>query len=587
MKFYVSRSMDVLKETNDNILKNKNICESGLVFFYQRWKELLFNKTLDTYQYSIHNAYTILEELNDILSSSLNYLYKSRAAINDCKAEALHLLKLDDVLEKHKEPLINRLREHLGKSLSKSDEYYHQLKMLKHEISYAKAEIIKDYDSLLLNTLKEDIIKNNLENIEKHTKFLISLCLFYGWSSNGLFVLPDICLAGEEIFDVKWTKFCSIIKKTDYDHVIYMSVNDIKIELETMGFKLKEHDQIIREHSTIPNFRLPNSRYFKICIKAPDIYSAAQLAINEISKHLNMAIFHNIIKPGKLFTLYIINLRSNYFRKIKIHELNHTYDQVYSSNYIFHVTNEIFQNPEKQYIKSRLNSVFAYASISRSSIFQEQKYINLWVALESLLNLGGNSQIDNMKNYLPPILCTRYIYKIIRNFIEDCIRCEVSFRFSTRTIDMEQSSNAQVIEIIKVFNDSVLYEEFKQKCKINTLLSYRLESIHKLITDISNIKKKLLSHTETIKWHVQRLFRIRNEIMHLASIKTSSILIYVEHLFDYLGTVISETVLYCKNKNLSSLNEIYIAIKDNYDSFMKLNYVDGVLKTGIIDILID
>ena len=68
---------------------------------------------------------------------------------------------------------------------------------------------------------------------------------------------------------------------------------------------------------------------------------------------------------------------------------------------------------------------------------QEDKFINLWVALESLCRTDMYENIiSNVLETVPPALCLKYIYRCYRNFAEDCLRCNVNFDLSTTNIQL-------------------------------------------------------------------------------------------------------------------------------------------------------
>ena len=115
------------------------------------------------------------------------------------------------------------------------------------------------------------------------------------------------------------------------------------------------------------------------------------------------------------------------------HSLSAAQEYLDSSGRVFESTRKIFADETKRAICDRLQGAFSYTNISRSSLFQEEKYMNLWVALESLARTDMYSNIiSNVKETVPAAICIRYIYRIVRNFAEDCKRCRVDLRVLTQ-----------------------------------------------------------------------------------------------------------------------------------------------------------
>ena len=57
--------------------------------------------------------------------------------------------------------------------------------------------------------------------------------------------------------------------------------------------------------------------------------------------------------------------------------------------------------------------------------------MNLWVALESLARTDMYADIIScVKDTVPAAVCIRYIYRIVRNYVEDCSRCGIRFDFA-------------------------------------------------------------------------------------------------------------------------------------------------------------
>lgn len=67
---------------------------------------------------------------------------------------------------------------------------------------------------------------------------------------------------------------------------------------------------------------------------------------------------------------------------------------------------------------------------------------------------------------------------------------------------------------------------------------------------------------------------------------------YIEHLYDYLSTYITEIVTCMSERREGTLEETLAVIKDNYDVFIafmeKGEYqlvVENVVKTGVINLI--
>ncbi len=477
------------------------------------------------------------------------------------------------------------------------------------QIGYAIKEIEPGYLKYALNDLKSSILSKQVKDIEFYANIVISQAVSSGWSSRALSDLLRYFMNDNE-FEAQWKGFeKELLNSSLSRHYVLINVpfrnqSDEELgknisALQRLGLAIKNHTEIVAEFRDIEDIdRLVNAekRYIVVNVDAKDIYSASHSAITKISEQLNFASFYNLVDAWDLQSVVIvsINLRSKYHRSFTAKQLYSTHDYLDSSGKIFEDTRRIFAEEENKSIRDKLQGSFGYTNISRASLFQEEKYMNLWVALESLARTSMYGDIiSNVKVTVPAAMSLRYIYRIVRNFVEDCKRCKISFNFSGCSIDMEQETKQKMVEeTITVLKDDLLFSELKAKCQVNSLLENRVNEIRHLVTDISYAKEKIENHYKRIEWQLQRLYRIRNEIAHAALREQSSLIVYIEHLYHYLSSYIAEIVTCLTDKGLSTIEEALCLIKDNYDVFIcmsngdELNLVkDNVLKTGIINLI--
>lgn len=95
----------------------------------------------------------------------------------------------------------------------------------------------------------------------------------------------------------------------------------------------------------------------------------------------------------KSVVIVAINMQNQYHRAFTAQMLYATHDYIDSSGRIFEDTCQIFENRDNYTIREKLQGSFGYTNISRVSLFQEEKYMNLWVALESLARTSMYSNI--------------------------------------------------------------------------------------------------------------------------------------------------------------------------------------------------
>lgn len=605
----------MLSNSNDSRLRQKNV-DNKYIFFFQRWQELLESRTLDMYQYNILNTYVACVELIDVIEKTMSGLLTSRINVDDCKDEALSIVKCDEILEKHNRPLRNLLLRILGSKIDgkargdilddKNGAQYISLNRLKFQLQTPVRQLEQHYLSYVLEELKASIDAQDKAKTEICMKALISQCISMGWSTKGLFLLSEL-FEGEKSELEKWTAFKNRIT-TDgntFFEIYYsikietrpgMGAENVRNTIRAVGLRINTGSEIINgdeNRRDLYSKLSAETTYIISEVSAADLYSAVLAVINTLNSKLSIATFYNTISPWIANSPQIVayNKSSHTALALRLTDIFKTYDYIDSNNGVFEDTNRIFTNGAKEHITTKLSAAFAYTNLSRSSLFQETKYISLWIALESVMRTGQYSDIiSHVKFVLPEILCIRYFYRMVRNFSEDCIRCG----FKTETsigIDMQSANKKELVkQLICIFRDSQAYQVLHTRCSANSLLDYRCSEIHELLNDPTAIIQKFEHYTQKIRWHIQRLYRIRNEITHSAFQEDKSLVIYIEHLYTYLAQLMSEVVYYVEHKNVSTVEEAYAIILESYRTYYELLKEGGlqvadVLPTGVIEIV--
>lgn len=613
---FSEEASNMLARCNDNQLVRYQRIDSEFIFLYQRWCELLDSRTLDMYQYNILNSFVACKELSDVIEKTMSGLLTSRQNVDDCKEEAFQIIKADEILEKYNRPLKITLIRILsskieGKSREESSDnkngaQYISLNRLKYQLLTPIRQLESSYLSYILDALKESIDSQDNVRIEKCEEYLISQCIFDGWSARGLFQLVDH-FSGDKPKEAKWQEFRNRIEnhaKKTYE--IYYSIKietqpglgagSIREIIRSLGLQTETGSQIIEasgDRPTLCSKVSPTVTYLKMNVEAPDIYAGVLLVINTINGKLSIASFYNILSPWIANSPQIIvyDTESCSAESLKLTDVFKTFDYIDSHNSIFEDTNKIFQEPAKKEIITKIGAAFAYTNLSRSALFQETKYISLWIALESLMRTGQYSDIiSHIKLVLPEIMCTRYIYRIVRNFSEDCIRCGITLD-TCLGLDLQSPDKKELVrDLITVFRDPTKYAILQHRCNRNSLLLYRCDDLFALLTNTNEIIKRLDHYTQKIRWHIQRLYRIRNEITHSAFKQNKSLIIYIEHLYSYLAQIMGEIVFYIANKNVSSVEEALAVLKENYLTFYEILKggtisINDVLANGVIELV--
>ncbi|MEK3992814.1 hypothetical protein [Robertmurraya sp. FSL R5-0851] len=100
-----------------------------------------------------------------------------------------------------------------------------------------------------------------------------------------------------------------------------------------------------------------------------------------------------------------------------------------------------------------------------------------------------------------------------------------------------------------------------------TLLSQRCQEIISALENSKTLFDFISNHYKTTSWHIQRIYRIRNNLVHAAFVERDINLI-IDHLNFYIRSTISVLIDRLHGFQFNNLGEIFMAIEDNYFSLI-------------------
>lgn len=593
--------------TNDVELLEKNIDDKYIVL-YQIWKELTDFRTLDSYQYKIMNSLSAINELVDVLDCRLRRVHNSNHNIDECKAETMSIIKEDPVLKKYYPIYWCAAISHL----TDRTETDAQQRALRYQLEYIYNNIAPEYYEKLVETLEEDINSRNVRGIINNANRVISNCVARGWSTNALYDFADILL-NSKIDSNKWVYFKEKLLKSQPDEyhiliplkvrVIAIKVTHESVEskiidnIKNMGIDVLGHEELESSYRYITAFE-NDVKYVDMQVAAFDFYSASHIALSKYANILNLFSFYNVIEAWSVkdISWNAVNINLQQWKKLRPKDLYGTYDYLEGATRRLRESLNIAKS--ENLLQTKLSSTYSYANMGKASYALEEKYMNTWVALESLCRSDVYENIiSNVLETVPAALCNRYIYRKYRNFAEDCKRCGVSLVFSNASYQINNPDKYQLVEcILHILKDDALYMEFKEKCKVNALLVERCIELHELAKDGEKMIASVIRHHKNVKQQISRLYRIRNAIAHTAMREDVQMVRYIEHLEDYLAEFVSEVVRYARENNLDRIENVLEMMKDNYSQFtdivsgkkkkgMYLALETGLFSTGILNLI--
>ena len=599
----------MIKDYTNLTLENRGI-NSKYFLVCQLWRELTDKRTFDSYQFKSVNVISGIAELLHNIDAYLDKSVPTTHLIVSSSEELVSIVNSDPVMRKSFPTIRNRLLALLGKKTDTDA----KIKSVKYQLTLHQQSLSRDYDTALIESLLQAVDDNNTYNIIATTSTFMSRCADHGWSTDALSNRLDKGLReGKTLEDI----LTSISNAADQNYAILFQ-NRLNItppigrtretsdsyiceQLSQFGISVYTAEEICGMYPQIRKSDInTNVKYMQVTCSAKDVYSASHSGVLKLSGVLDMLSFFSAIKPWSISNNCWVayNIDSPYTKKLSASDIYRTYEYLDSSTAVYNRLARLLNTQgDSSDLYQKLTSSFSYANLSRTSMSIEEKYMNMWIALEALVRTDAyDNIIGNILECVADASVLRYFYKQVRNFIEDCKRCSLSLDFGEVKIDVGNCNKEELVEcMLNVMRDPVLQSDLATRCQCCDLLYARCQNIIEISCSPVGLINHIKKHHKNVEWHLNRLYRIRNEIAHAALQQDVSIIKYTEHIYDYLSTYIAEIIRVAAEMDSAEFGVLSAAINNNYQEFKYISdekslkpkevFLGSLWKTGVMNFL--
>lgn len=174
-------------------------------------------------------------------------------------------------------------------------------------------------------------------------------------------------------------------------------------------------------------------------------------------------------------------------------------------------------------------------------------FLNLWSMVEiiGVDEFGGDtSRIKQVLKNIVPVLKRNYVKRVMEE-LHDYLKANLQKDDYNELLSAISEDGADVLKITCLVSMDK-YEEARKKAFI-MLKNYPLirSRISQLNEDVFKKKKKLVvelnRYGQRLTWHIQRLYRVRNSIIHSGEPEKSMVYL-VEHLHSYVDEVLLDII---------------------------------------------
>ncbi len=556
--------------------------------FVEKGLELLYKNTIDTYRLRLHNPKTIIEELISVCQLSkeghLTSTYHCEAVAKEatyCLKNGDNGMEFLDISREYFLHIINNIKKENFNRIIQASKL-----VLNRNIDY-KDQLLAKIEGILINSESEfyndSVMKKNLFEL---IQYLLVEFVSIGYTKpylynffRTIFVHSISKITFEERYSI-WKSLSTRNKENYYvlfnilgDSFQYKELSKIDSEYEHVNGKFKSK----LPRNTSKNVRAfmearKNGNLFSRKVKAYDHFKAIEIAHSKLSSDLDL--YHlcfNKIEfkldsqaavigenhPEKASTLPSNFQIDGYFRSSRI-----VFDELLDK------VKMLRKNKVSEESIDKVISSIRYLRTGSESPELESKLLNYWIGLEYIFTSSrdGENTITRMKKYFSVCHGLIYIKRNLYDFHKAIDRLGISEKITGYNHDLCYLSTSQS------------YHEIIEN-STNELLNFRAAYYLKWNENPGEINKALQKHEENLQWNLNRLYRLRNEIVHNAAVK-NSIYVNVSHIKYYLTFILNSILDFMANRPIDADNDGEITIEDY---FITQDIIYGSLKGKTLD----
>lgn len=575
------------RNMDDRCLGSIGVVGGAKCLLVQRWAELLNPRTTATYRARHLNAHMALREIRELVDLVLKGDV-GQVHLNHVREECLELLRDDTTLGTHLSQHQQRLLSNLN--TCQIGQRSGQLR-LKYQLGYSLPQIDGVYLTSLLTDLRGAVEGGDLDATDRLVSALVTELLSMGWSQRALYEMRtrlNRALASQSC----WTDIQGMVMRQKRKYICLFLVDHELSETEkssfiTLGLSVRGPADL---PSLVPyvdaGHPLPTApAYIAVDAEAFDPYSALESAKGMLSSALDVLELFRFRRPG-IRGLKLVAC-SDERRLKRIDEGHDEWMQLRSESEVVALSTiaRLMNDPALQETDMiRYAAALSHYRMGMQAMQQSSRFVSLWVSLESFCRTPAYENIvECIACRVPELLTITRMYRLIRNYYEDCRRAGIGSPGQvvqhwggafTRTVAME---------LVSALRDPTKQSAMRSATATYSLLSRRTEQLIALLSDLKIMAQTLVSEKKRLYWHVQRLYRVRNSIVHTGA-ASSNLTALAEHLQDYVSLTLTRTSSIIASGKAKGIDVALAGAVDNYEATIEvLRKEQGVDSKLILD----
>lgn len=511
--------------------------DDGILYFFQRLEEMLFHYSSDIVRVPVHNTITLIDEFIKIEKRVKNGQVKSYQ-LDQIQEELSFTLQNDKILIAH---FGNEFVETISKNLRKEGLDY--VRYLKNKITS------KTYFHWCVDYIKEHAVQaTHKDEIEFGLRAWIVEVISHGYAPEYVYNYLHSELS-QNILNAngKLDEFLSHFNLVEKTYRVYFLFNSCLRENKNL---FKERMGIIFDDDgyfcKIKNYK--NDIIGYVDIDALDRNKAVSNAYDSVSVFVKYyKVISNRAKELIRRNGFVRNIYEDKIYKNPTNACGYRSIELDPKTRIHYVVDNIIFGCQQKNLKTR-DQIGKIIDLHNTAIMQNDLndgFLNLWSILEIIsTDIQCESKIEKVIKGIIPTLKKDYFSQLIENIDHDLcenLKEEDYKNLIDKTSDKSDNRSA-IARFIFLPEFETLREEYFEKLADFSVIRTKIYRLYRLKDSKLELMKLSNKYEKRVRWHIYRLYRTRNAIVHSGE-TDENIQLLGEHLHLYVDQVLFEILI--------------------------------------------
>ena len=550
------------------------------MLFLDCWHGLTHHHSLDSFRVKCLNSRTIVKELSDELE--IGRIEKEE--LEGLCRETLTVLENDDVVKSNfgkgfalLKPLLDRppmLKETAdgGKDKEKEKE---ENRARRREMKFATADILSSlqegYFEALCSTLILALSNAESEKVESLTNAIVSDLVAQGWELSELYDWHHKFLANDDrSFDQNLSFMLKQLGRAQEKFEVKLRISggqkirqisnlgSFRLARES-GIELPEFDKQVERFATDDDY----TTFADVTLQSVDFLSAAIFAREQIEPLLDALRFEfepSLLKIEK--QAFVRRIGDSRKMLVKVanpvpnpaDRLDHEDFKCFAER----LSGLLSRSELDTQSKNRIETAFRRYRFGRDSENYTDKFLHWWMGLEVLTGVGGMHIGPTVTENVSYIMLSGYMQRILQDLVLTIRALKIEWTELFVTSSGNSSLNSLTVHgLIQLLRNVTATDSLFAAINDRPHIVVHAKQVSNWVQKPGEMATQIEAHHQRLRWHVQRLYRIRCCIVHGAPVRFR-LALFSANLEYYLKQALSLTLnVLFENPHIPDIVSLY------------------------------